>query len=351
MFSKFYLLFICLFLFLLAACRKENAVDYKKSPHYFYSQDSSKILYDMNRNAIPLVSKANYREVTSDSHNFSVIATEYGKDSKYIYYTFKALDNVHYKSFYWDVDNGLPKDKKHVYLPVTESNSLTVIKYADPKTYEKVNLKISCLNWYRDKNFYFYNHEKTSADRATLSFESPLLPYDKKYIFSVDEGNVNRTPYVGLVTVISDNLLRDNRSFYYKASCDSIKKRIDYKDEQTFRFYDHERSVFRIDACIYVSGIMIPADNLDVDTFMYIEYNYCKDKNNVYYKSDVLRNAEASSFEVLSSIYAKDRRYVYENGKILDGYNPVTFVKDAWDRFPTNRDYGKRPRLKSSDDD
>jgi len=283
-------------------------------------------------------------EVTNDVANFSVISSDFGKDSKHIYYTYRALDNVHHGTFYWDEKNGLPKDKKHVYLPTTETNSLTIIKGADPKTYEKVNLDESCLHWYRDKNFYFYNHEKTAADRNTLSFEAPFLPYDKTYVFSVDDGKVKKTAHSGPITVMGKNILRDSKTFYYKADCDSTHKRINYEDENTFKYFTMDESVFRIDNHIYVLGIIILSDQFDIDSYEILKYNYSKDKNQVYYKSSVLVGADASTFKILNEQYAKDSKNVYETGKILDGYNPMTFVRDRWDRYPTSKDYGKSPR-------
>lgn len=39
----------------------------------------------------------------------------------------------------------------------------------------------------------------------------------------------------------------------------------------------------------------------------------------------VIRGAHSFSFEVLSKGYAKDRNYVFHNGRIVDGLKPNSF--------------------------
>lgn len=338
---------------IVVSCRKENGVDYRKSPYYFYSQDSSRILYDTNRGLASILSKAEYKDVTDDATHFEVISKDFGKDARHIYYTFFALKNVDYNSFFWDEENELPKDKRHVYYPTTSTENLKVVKHADPQTYERVKLEHPCLRWYRDKRYYFYDHERTDADREALSFESPLLPHDQKYVYSVDNGKVNRKAYTGTIVFINVNMLRDDHTYYFKAHCDSTRQYIKYADGQTFRYYNQEKQIFGVDSCIYIMGILLESDHLDVASFEVLDYDYCKDKGHVYYKHRHIPDADPVTFTILSDRFAKDKKNVYEYGTIMSGYKPREFKQDNWGRFPTDRDYGKSPkrRYKSDDDD
>lgn len=345
---------LCLSCLLFSSCRKEDRVD-SKSPYYFYSEDSAKILFDTNKGISSIVGNSNYRDVTTDVQNFSVISTEYAKDSKFLYYQYIALKNGDINSFYWDNENKLPKDKKHVYHPVPESNKLKVIKFADPETYEIVKPELVCPGWYRDKNFYFYNHEKTDADRVTMNFESPYLPFDKQFVFSVDKGKVKKRAYRGDIKILNPCLLRDSYTYYFKAGCDSVSYSINYTDAEAFEYYDTYNHVFRVDHRIYFMGILINSGIIDVDSFELLDDMYSKDKDRVYYESELMKNADPATFEVLSGGYAKDKNRVYSGGRVLEGYEPSTFIKDSWGRFPTDNDYGKAPverrSVRSRDDD
>lgn len=333
------------------SCRKEDGVDLRKSPYYFYSQDNSKILYDTNRDITSIIGRAAYKDVTADVESFTVISKEYGKDSKHVYYTFIPLKNVDHTSFYWDEKNELPKDKKNVYYPTTDTDILKVIKDADPLTYEKVNLEVLCLKWYKDKKHYFYNHVKTDADIETMSFECPYLPFDKEYVFLIDKEAIKKKAYKDSIVIINKNMLRDSRTFYFKADCDSVSRLIPFQDETSFKYYDRSRHIFRIDNYIYLMGIAIASDHIDADSFEPLEYGYSKDKHHIYHEWDMISEADPATFVILNPKYSKDEKNVYQYGKILKGYSPADFKKDREGRYPPDKDYNVSRNIRRSDKD
>ncbi|MDU1903429.1 MAG: DKNYY domain-containing protein [Dysgonomonas sp.] len=335
------------------ACRKERGVDFNKSPYYFYSQDSSKILYDVNRGITSVIDKAIYKDVTTDVKNFTVISKEFGKDSEHIYYTFIPIKNVDYASFYWDEKNELPKDKRYVYFPTTETETLEIVKGADPVTYEKVDLETSCLQWYKDKAHYFYNHIKTDADIETMSFECLYLPFDKKYVFLIDKETIKKKAYKDSIVIINKNMLRDSQTFYFKAECDSSSHLILCKDVSSLKYYDINEHIFRIDNYIYLMGVAINPEHINADSFEPMEYKYSKDQFHVYYGWDMVPEADPLTFVILSEEYSKDEKNVYQYGKVLEGYSPDNFKKDQEGRYPPDKDYNVSPtsRRSYSDDD
>lgn len=345
-----YILFILLLTTLLS-CRKEERVSYV-SPFYYYSEDDTKILYDMKEiDGISYIfRKGNYKEVTTDVNNFSTIGRHFGKDANMVYYKYTPIENVDPESFSIQHPLFLPMDKNHLYYPepIANTNTLRIIEYADPETYEKVPFH-DCLKWFRDKNYYFYNHQKVNADRETMSFEANYLPFDNQYIFPVENGTVHPIRYNGRITVFGDHLIRDSLNYYFNAGCDSIIRIIKFNDPAQFEYYERvEDHIFRIDNSIYIKGLLFLAKIVDVATFKFIGESYSKDKQHVYYKDKLIPDADPETFEIISSQYAKDKNHIYEAGKILPDYSPDHFEEDAWGRFPPDKEYGKAPRSSRS---
>lgn len=345
------MLFIRLvFFFLLSAvilqtsCRKETAVNGQKSTRYFYSIDRSKILYDI----IPSTSleslwKQQYVEMPADVASFNVLSTDFAEDKKHVFYTYKIIMNVDRKSFYWDSINELPKDRKHVYRPTTTTDRLEIIKYADPKTYELVQLSIPCRKWYKDKRHYFFNHEKTNANVKTMKFDCPYLPYDNRYIFYEKDNDIYTLPYKGKITVVNEKMLYDDQHLLYTAACDSSATIVNYKDINTLRFYDNEYQAFSIDSAVYILGQLINDNSVDSESFELVQFPYYKDNKQVYYKNKPLYSSDPATFTILDDRYAKDKKHVYNRGKILQGYSSEKFVADQWGRYPPDFNYGKDP--------
>lgn len=353
-----YIAYISILICMLS-CRKEDTIS-PVSPFYYYSEDKTQILYDIKEtdDFSSLFKKGKYKEVTIDIANFLVVSRYFGKDATNVYYKYTAIENVDNESFEWDNYLYLPKDKNHVYYPApaTNTNRLIIIENADPKTYEKVRLlHHDCLKWYQDKNHYFYNHIKVDADKETMSFEAVYLPFDKQHIFSVENDIVHKIKYTGQITVLDNHLIRDSQVYYFNAGCDSMTRKIPYKDPGQFEYYySYSERIFRIDNSIYIRGLEFLARIVDASTFEVLDYPYCKDKNHIYYGDKLIPDADPETFEVLSLKYAKDKNHVYDEGKIMPDYTPDKFEEDSWGRFPTEKDYGKAPPGRSSrswDDD
>lgn len=347
----------CFLLVVCLSCRKEERVNYA-SPFYYYSEDRTKVLYDAKEidGISSYVRKGDYKVITTDVEHFSIVNRFYSKDAGAVYYKYTPVENVDVASFTFHYRLFLPMDKNHVYLPTPDplTNTLQIIEDADPETYEKVSLFSDCLEWYRDKNYYFYRHKRTSADRGSLSFEAVYLPFDRQFIFPLENGEICPIRYFGRIEVLSDHLIRDSLYYYFNAGCDSITRKIGYAYPERFVYYDSKIDhIFRIDNSIYIRGLLFLVSLIDIESFEFIGESYSKDKNHVYYKDKLIPEADPETFEILSTRYAKDKNHIYEAGEILPGYTPETFRKDAWGRFPTDKEYGKAPRrsYRSWDDD
>lgn len=57
--------------------------------------------------------------------------------------------------------------------------------------------------------------------------------------------------------------------------------------------------------------------------------NYKKDKNYVYYGTDIVIGADPKTFEIINDDFAKDKTHVYSKGKVLEDSDSSTFVVGA----------------------
>ena len=75
--------------------------------------------------------------------------------------------------------------------------------------------------------------------------------------------------------------------------------------------------------------VQINADNIDIRTLDQIDGGYFKDKNGIYYLNQTafekINNIDEKSFIILSETYAKDKKNVYDSGKILKGADSESF--------------------------
>ena len=321
----------------IVSCRKEKYVDQRISDNYYYSVDSTQILYD---SAFKLINARtpDYKKVPADVESFRPIGPHFGKDTLHVFYADIILKNVNWQSFYWDDVNKMPKDKYHVYLPTTSTSKLTVVKYADPETYEKVNLEYDDLRWYKDKSHYFYDNKLTSANRASLNFTNPLLPYDNSHVFYLKDGGIESEKYRGAINILNKYVLRDNKRFFIAYFDDATL--VAYKDSSSFHALDDKLFYLSIDSCIYYQGEKMSADYL---SFIVVGQEYSKDQNTVYYGSLAIVGSDPKTFRLLNEEYAKDKRQVYKYGDILSRYRSITFISDKWGRYPPDANYGKEP--------
>ncbi|MCD7932260.1 MAG: DKNYY domain-containing protein [Tannerellaceae bacterium] len=70
--------------------------------------------------------------------------------------------------------------------------------------------------------------------------------------------------------------------------------------------------------------------NADPETFEYVDYPFTKDKNNVYYEAQKIESADAATFELFKDTYkdySRDKDHVFYKNSIVSGVDPETFEK------------------------
>lgn len=97
-----------------------------------------------------------------------------------------------------------------------------------------------------------------------------------------------------------------------------------------------------MNGCVYYCNEQI--EHADANSFVVLKHGYAKDKNNVYYKGDVLRFVDPASFklkgkkeelieELPESGYFKAESDVFYNGKKVKGVFTVKAFKDLGDGY------------------
>ena len=302
-----------------------DPVDNKVSDSYFYHYRKNLIVHSPMGNWFEL----GYFESEADVESFKPINRDFGKDKKNIFWKGRKQD-VDYATFQIDA-SGIIKDKNHVYTTDGEQyNFLGIIKDADPETYQLLDSSLSEYKrqiWNKDAKFVFYKGKKIQGDPATFKPLNNAIAVDANYIYSIIDERGEGMYLKDVKEVIQKHKMIDGKikviNDTYVQIGNSVVSAFT-KEEFTLHTFESIKTTKEIDyftilindTLIY-KGVLYP--EVDTGTLESLDYDYSKDKNNVYYNYKKIIGANPKSFIATSEIGIwQDGKNKYQNGEILN---------------------------------
>ncbi len=314
----------------------KKPVDLKKSTSYYKKRGG--IYYSPKGNWVA----HGYSKCNADSKSFVVLSEEIGRDKESIYYKGKLQNNVDYPTFRVD-QNGIPKDKNHVYTQ-TYANGLKPIPIPaiDVESFQYLKKNAQAYpRWAKDKNWYYLGYYlgyiKLNTDYETTNIIGSDFLYDKTRLYI----HFNKPPFIKLVQEIieppkklTEKYIQYKSKLYYLKTFDKKEnevKKISYQSIKVDRVVNNH--VIIINDTVVYYGETIPY--FDAATLEKIKDNelsehvrYYKDKNFVYIDAKIIKQAKPKTFTMLCYSFAKDDKHVFYKEKILTGADPNSFRKD-----------------------
>ncbi|WP_299606932.1 DKNYY domain-containing protein [uncultured Aquimarina sp.] len=298
-------------------------VNKELSDSYYYTRDNEGIIYSPMGNWFELGKD----EMQVDMASFQVLGRDYAKDKNHAYFKSKAINNdIDLASF--RVQLGYtPMDKDHVYIlndnyyhiGQEDKKALKILEGADANTFTQISFDFA-----KDKNFVYQNYtKKDSLDVASFQEINSHFckDYNGVYYYSygdplrkIEEANINE------IVSLTNYYIRDNRNVYFYVGYKDTGRfdqvvSIPFKDPESIAFFE-DVELIKIDTNVYYRGDVI--ENADVTTFEEVKHGYTKDKNYVFFLGKIMEGADAKTFKYNSRTYTfSDKNHTYEMGKIL----------------------------------
>ena len=243
------------------------------------------------------------------------------------------LEDVDIDSFKILDSNEVAFDKDNIYVlgkTKKQSKKKYDIYNGDKNSLEKVwsNRK---QTYYKDKNYVYYNYMIVpGADPWGFRLLENDYLADKRYVYYKGERLKNsdsKKTFESLDRVVINEscvykyelYAENNGNKYY---FDKIYKGNEY-DVKTFIYLDEDYSKDK--NYVYYRGKKL--DKIDSKTFELYDSEYFADKNGVYYMKQKIPDSDINTFIILDDGYSKDKKHVYYENKIIPGADSETFRK------------------------
>lgn len=308
-------------LWLLQGCSPlGNPVNEELSDNHYYDTSKTKVIYSPMGNWFA-VGKT---EMDADVESFEVMNRYFGKDKNRIYFEAYAAEDstLDFSSFYVkneDYLENLGFDDNHVFAfeKVLKNKEYQIkvisIESADPKTYRRTT-----WDWAKDGKHHFYRNTKIDADYNTFEVLNDYFAKDSTQTFS--RQNQNFKPF--LANLESFKILEnsshgiDEKFVYWLAFFTKDKPLVMIPHNGLAEVDYLNRYFLRVADTIYYDGATMP--NIDAKSFQVINELYTKDANFVYYKNQIIEDADVETFGFSNDgMGIHDKNGSYRDGKLI----------------------------------
>jgi hypothetical protein len=189
--------------------------------------------------------------------------------------------------------------------PLAGQYALSPVAGADPKTFEQLS-----ADYGRDQNaVYRGNQVIEKADPGSFRFLNEFYAVDKSHAYF--DGLMLMGSDSDTFAYLGDSWAKDKSNYYYAAVKLNVCDRASFEIIKPFRGRDSD--------CYFFMGEKVSID--DIDSLVVLSSSYAKDKRYVYWGRYIVEGADPKSFEVknASSIsIAKDKHLCYAAARKLN---------------------------------
>lgn len=317
---------------LLVSCAGTK-VNPAKSNSYYYN--SGEIYYIPLGNTLVGKTKLNV-----DKKSFEVLAEDIARDNKYVYYEAFRDTGIDRESFVVDKSGAL-KDKNYIY---TREGYYHLTKHEIPgvdiETYVQLNdFKIAySYKWAKDKNNYYYSQQPVNVDYDSFRRINDYFYKDCDSIYAiVDYRFYTASKRQDPVKLLNEyHLLNGNELIASIEDNDSLI--INNSFEKIYNYKHITPLIVVVNDIAFFKGVPFKENNVDIESLKapkifrdelnsksFTDDFYCVDKNHVYFKGEVLKEASPKGFTVLTFPYTKDYKHVFFKNSLLEGVDAKTF--------------------------
>ena len=205
---------------------------------------------------------------------------------------------------------------------------------------------------YKDKNniYYTFGDGRPFLLNAKINEKEPRIRFVNSHYLAVNEKYLYyRNNFDGFIKLENLNIdvktfdilgsYAKDKNFIYNSKLEIIKN----ADSNTFEILNYDNSVpyyysdffytlARDENYIYSNGKVV--DDIDANSFVVVGGIYTKDKNGIFlvgHKSISRLEGDVENFKYLGDQYAKNDKYIYFEGEIIQGADVSTFeVLSYW---------------------
>ena len=327
----------------------DKHVDAEKSSYYVYTKFGTKISFREIKTigngfgVPPIPTGATYTKMDADVKTFEVISSFLAKDKNHVYWKTVIMKEADAATFHID-STGILRDKNHIYD--REGTFSKEIEGIDAETYDllidyglgngrypqaiegidaETYVFLRDYDWGKDKNHYYKRYKPLDVDTQTFEIFSHNMGYDKNAIYEFGKNpSPIITPAEGKLVRFAERALHDNKTvfLYYKSEIHKIP----IKDISSVKYYGTAdfSTLWGVDGTVYWDMKDMKEEDVDVESFRFIDFKYAKDRNKVYFDGEILWDADASTFTVKERFLACDKNKVFMGAKIVEHADPNT---------------------------
>jgi len=325
-------------LVVLFSCNPGRYVDKGKSNSYFKSR-LGLLYYSPGGNWFG----EGINRCRADKKTFEVVSRDIARDQNSIYYC-GYRQNVDYETFYID-SQGIARDSDFVYK--YDLWLLKPIAGIDAGSFEYLDVDTFYHTWSRDKNYYYMNHKKIDVDYNTFTFLNTHFSTDKDSLYAELRGwkFISVKEFSSDLSVINSEYIHDSNTLYYVSTFKRVELRTNhFSSFDTIRIVDND--VICVNDKVIYYGIVFKSTEVDAYTFELYDPNvisfYSKDKNHVYYREEIVAEANPATYVPLAFGFGKDDKHVYHETHILEGVDAKSFRERGKYSCIYRDDYGNK---------